>query len=81
MEVLAADARAVDVRVADLVALEEPLLEEALQRRLDGVERDAAALAERGVVAPDFDARDVPTWRARLETLGPFVRAAVSEAP
>jgi hypothetical protein len=33
------------------------------------------------VVAPDFDARAVPTWRARLETLGPFVRAAVSEAP
>ncbi len=42
---------------------------------------DWSALAERGVVAPDFDARDVPTWRARLETLGPFVRAAVSEAP
>lgn len=34
--------------MADLVALEEPLLEEALQRRLDGM-RDAAALAEREV--------------------------------
>jgi len=49
VKLLAAQSRAIDMRVAHLVALKQPLLEESLESRLDGVEGDATPLTERGM--------------------------------
>lgn len=49
LELLAREARPVDVRVAHLVSLEEVLFEEALQGRLNGVHGDAAPRPEGAV--------------------------------
>lgn len=46
---LPAHARAVDVGVANLIALKQALFKEPLQGGLDRIQRDAAALAERCV--------------------------------
>lgn len=49
VELFASHAGPIHVCVAHFVAREQTLLEQALERRLDRVERDAAALAERDV--------------------------------
>lgn len=68
---LAAHARSIDVRVAHLVTREQLLLEQPLERGLDRVQRDAAALAERGVDGLRFAVAPRPEWFITAVSISP----------